>query len=236
MIDHFQEQRTSRTGDTGQRAGNQVVDETWSQFGSDGVGSVRIEDFQEVAETLALGFLPESLQAAQCLDIEFQAVVECDGVQTEVDPIRSFLRVTVQVAALDVVDGGRAERARGFGMHAAAACDMDVCRVVGPGRGRDGRVVEQTLFQHKKFTGAGRHQRDVDDALPDDVTDLLPVLGEGPETDLTVVPFRRPAGSPHAEGHVGVLRIGDDEFLRARRIGMNGPQFSIERLFHESAC
>src|SRR5262249_48253435 len=49
-----------------------------------------------------------------------------------------------------------------------------------------------------------------------------------------MVRLRRPPWRSDGEGHVRVLGIGEDEVLRAVRIGVNTDQVLVERLIHTS--
>lgn len=136
------------------------------------------------------------------------------------------------MAALDVIQRRRAERPRGSCVNLAAAGDMDVAGVVGPRRRRDGGLIEQPFLNGQQIVGARRRQHDIDDALPDHLADLLSILGERLEPQFAVMPLRRQPRRAHAERHVGVLGISEDEVLAPGRIGMNGGEFTVEGFLH----
>ena len=65
-----------------------------------------------MAEPLALGLQAELLVFLQGLAVEHGVVVERDAVQAEVGAEVAFVRLAVEVAALDVVERGGAEGQR----------------------------------------------------------------------------------------------------------------------------
>ena len=81
----------------------------------------------------------------------------------------AFLRLAVEMAALDVIERRRAERQRRLDRIPAAADDMDVGGVVGAGGRRDGAVVEDAFVNGQHFAGAGGHEHDVHQLLLDDL-------------------------------------------------------------------
>ena len=132
---------------------------------------VRVEDFEEVAEALALGLEAERPCTPRAWRVEREVVVERDRVQPEVGAPSSPL---VRLGSRGGRTGcGRASRVRngrdGAVRVVAAADDVDVGRVVGAGGRRDGDCVEQPLLDRQHFAGAGRHEHDVDEPLPDDL-------------------------------------------------------------------
>ena len=197
----------------------------------DGSRHVGIEHFQKVPKPLPLGFEPEFVVLRERFEIGFESVVERHRVQSQVDAARPLRRCAVDVPALHVIDGRRTKRPRRFGVNPAAANDVDVGGIVRAGGRRDGRVVEQPLFDRQLLARAGRHQHDIDNALLDDVANLLAVLGERFESDFPIVPLGRPSRRADAESHIGILGVGDDKLLASRRIGMNRGEFSIEGFF-----
>ena len=78
-----------------------------------------------------------------------------------------------------------------------------------------GGALEDPLADRQGVVGVGRHQHDVDDPLLDDRPDLLAVLFQGLEPDLARVGLGRLPGRADAEGHVGVLGVGEDELAAA---------------------
>ena len=104
----------------------------------------------------------------------------------------------------------------GLAWRSRAPGEVDVGRVVGADRRRDGRIVEQPLAKRQGVVGAGGHQHDVDQPRPRDQPHLLAVFFERLEADLAGVHLGRPPGRAEAEGHVGVLGVGDDELAAAR--------------------
>ena len=62
--------------------------------------------------------------------------------------------------------------------------------------------------------------------------DLVAVLGERLEPDLARVRLGRLPRRADAEGHVGVLGVGEDE-LAAVRVGVDRRELAVERLFHQ---
>ena len=83
---------------------------TW--LGLHRLGTIRVEHLQEMAEALALGLQAELLVLLQGGAVERRVVVEGDAVQAEVGAEAALLRLAVEVAALDVVERGGAERQR----------------------------------------------------------------------------------------------------------------------------
>ena len=76
VIDHFQEGGPSCRRHASQGAGNQVIDKTWCQVGSNGGIDVRIEDFQEVAELFTFGFFSKFFVALKGCQVLFQIVIK----------------------------------------------------------------------------------------------------------------------------------------------------------------
>src|SRR5581483_6572363 len=102
----------------------------------------------------------------------------------EVGAAVPFVGGAVEVAALDVVQRRRAEGQRRLSGILRAANDVDVGRVVGPGGGGDGAVVEEALVDRQHLAGGGGHEHDVHEPLPDDLADAVTVLGQGAVADL----------------------------------------------------
>src|SRR5262249_37091820 len=66
-------------------------------------------------------------------------------------------------------------------------------------------------------------------------SNLLAILSQSAEPHLAGMILRRLARCADAKGHVGVLGIGEDEFLATRWIGVDCGELSVER-FHLSDC
>jgi len=112
VVDHLQEQWPAAVGDAGQASNDHIVDETAESVGGNRIDQgIRIEHLEKMPETLALGLDAELAIVLQGLPVEVDIVVERDAVQTEVGPQDAFSRPAIDLAALDVVDGGGAERA-----------------------------------------------------------------------------------------------------------------------------
>ena len=145
----------------------------------------------------------------------------------------AFLRLAIEMAALDMIERGRAEGQRGRCRIFATANDVNVGRVVGAGGRRDGAVVEEPLVDGQHFAGAGGHQHDVHQLRLDDLRDDVAELGQSAIAQFAAVRFRRAAGRADGQGHVGVLGVGEDEVLAAVRIGVDAGEFDVERfLYH----
>ena len=110
VVDHFQEQRASRTGNTRQRASNQVVDESRQHVRRNAVGQVRIEDLQEVPEPLPLGLVPKRPVRLDRLQIVVTIVGKSDRVESEVSTDGAFFDLAVEMSTLDVINRGRTKR------------------------------------------------------------------------------------------------------------------------------
>ena len=190
--------------------------------GEDGVRldagiDVGVEDLEEVAEALGLGLEAERGEVLQRLVVPVDVVGEGDRVEPEVGAGVRRGAVGLHAPVLHVLDRRGAESARGQAGVFAAAHDPDVAGVVGARRGRDRRAGEQFLADRELLHVRGGEQHDVDDVLLDDGADLVPVVGERLPAGLRLVGAARQAGARsrggHAERHVGVLRVGDDEVL-----------------------
>ncbi len=203
-----------------------------SWLGLDRLRPVGIEHFEEVAEALALGLQAELLVLLQGGAVEHRIVVEGDAVQAEVGAERTFLRLAVEMAALDMIERGGAEGQRRRCRIFAAADDVNVGGVVGAGGGRDGAVVEEPLVDGQHFAGAGGHEHDVHQLCFDDLRDDVAELGQGAIAQLAAVGLRRTAGGADGQGHVGVLGVGEDEVLAAVRVGVDAGQLEVERFLH----
>src|SRR5205085_3342821 len=119
--------------------------------------------------------------------------VEGDAVQAEVGPQRTLRRWAVEMAALDVVEGRRAEGQRRLGLVFAAADNVDVRGVVDARGGCYRAVVEQPAVNGQHLAGAGRHQHDVHQGLVNDLADEVAELTQTAVAYLTGVGLRRPA-------------------------------------------
>ena len=140
----------------------------------------------------------------------------------------ALVGLAVQVAALNVVERGRAERKRRLRRILAAADNVDVGGVVHAGGRRDLAPVENALVDRQSLTGAGRHEHDVHQALLDDLLDDVAEFGQAAVTQLAAVRLGRLAGRADRQSHVRVLGVGEDEVLAAVRIGVDAGQFLIE--------
>jgi len=173
------------------------------------------------------------LTVLERLHVAFEIVVERDAVETQVGPQRALLGSAVEVAALDVIDAGRAERPCGLRGVAGPPCQVDVGGIVGANRGSDRRTIEEPLAKRQRMVRAGRHEHDVDESLTSDQPHLLAVLLERLEPDLAGMHLGRLARRAQPQRHVGVLGVGQDEFT-AVRIGMDRGELAVERLDHLS--
>ena len=232
VVDDLQKDRPPGYRDAGQSAGDGIVDELRRGFRRQPLRSIGVEDFQKVAKALALGLFAESAIVLERDQIVVQAVVERDAVQPQIRAAVSLGGLAIDVAALDVVEIRGAKGLRRLGDVAAVADGKYVAGVVGPRGGRDVAVFEQPLADRQHVVAAGRHEHDVDQPLPRDLADLFAIFGQRAHPHFAGVHFGRAARRADAERHVGILGVGQDELLRARRIGVNGGQFSIERFFH----
>ena len=77
---------------------------------------------------------------------------------------------------------------------------------------------------------AGAHEHDVDQSLGDDLAHQLPILVQRAEAGLAGVVLGTAARRGQAEGHVGVLGVGQDE-VAARGIGQDPGEFSGPTIF-----
>ncbi len=211
VIDDLEERRPAARGDPREHPGDHVVEVGGQDRRVNRAWDVGVEDFEEVAELLPLGLLAELVEPLERGEIEGQVVVEGHAVQAEVGAEGSLLGRAIEVAALDVVEAGRAERPGRLLGVARASGDVDVGRVVRPGGRGDGGIFEHPLANRQGVVGAGRHQHDVDHPLLDDGADLLAIFFEGLEPDLAVVGLGRLPRGADAEGHVGILGVGEDE-------------------------
>src|SRR5262249_61087140 len=104
-----------------------------------------------MSKILGFGFQAKLLVMLECLSVRYGVVVEGDAVKTQVRTKAAFLRLAFQVAALNVVEGRGAKRQRRLRWISAAADDVDVGGVVGPGGGGDGALVQGPLFTCEHF-------------------------------------------------------------------------------------
>ena len=131
------------------------------------------------------------------------------------------------LAAHRLVDRGRAKRQRGLPGVDAALGRPDVGGVVGPDGRSDGTVVEQPLGDRQHLVGAGAHEHDVQQSLPHVLADQLAILVQRAEAALLGVMFGAAARRGDAEGHVGILGVGQDEVL-ARGIGEDAGDLLVQ--------
>ena len=250
VIDDLEEDRPSRLRHAGERAQDVVIDELAELLRRDARVHVRIEDFKEVAEALALRLLAELLIPEQGLPVLIEFVDVGDRIQTEVRTreLARAIAVALDLAALDVVDARAAEGLARLAGVSAVAHRPHVRRVVGAGGGCDMRLLEEAFLDGELLRHVGGHQHDVHESLmrdlPDDVEELRQVAVPKfiPAPDLGRKLRRpRPApreeapwpGSAHAERHVRILRISDDEGTRSAR-GLDFSELGVEG-FH-AAC
>ena len=230
VVDHLQEQRSCRTGDTGQGASDQVVDETRQQVRRHAIGQVGIEHLQEMPESLALGLVTEDPVGLDRLEIVVPVVGKGDRVETKIRSTAPLTSLAIQVTTLDVVDRSTAERLRGRLVNPTAPHDMDVSRIVGPYRRGYLGAVKNPLADRQLLVRRRRHQHDVDQSLRDNLPHHLAVLTQRSEHQFAVVTLRRPTRCAHPKRHVGVLGIGQNELAAARRIRGNRGQLAVKRL------
>ena len=179
---------------------------------------VGIENLQEIAKALALGLFPEPMKVLERLHVAFEIVVERDAVETQVGPERALLGSAVEVAALDVVDAGGAERPCGLRGVAGPPGQVDVGGIVGANRGSDRRTIEEPLAKRQRMVRAGRHEHDVDEPLTGDQPHLLAVLLERLEPDLAGMHLGRLArrASPSAmSASLASARMNSRQFASA---------------------
>ena len=96
--------------------------------------------------------LPFDTGAFEVPDI--RVVVERDAVEAEIGSQAPLVRLAINMAALDVIERGRAKRQRRLCRVLAAAHDVDVSGIIGTHRGRDWAVIEKALVNRQYFTGA----------------------------------------------------------------------------------
>src|SRR5260221_227851 len=68
---------------------------------------------QEVAETLALGLLAEDVESLERSDVMSKVVIERNTIKAEVGAQMPLFRRAIEVAALGMIETGRAEWVRG---------------------------------------------------------------------------------------------------------------------------
>ena len=76
VVNDLQENRPTGFGDAREGADNIVVDELTELFGWNAAVHVRIEDFEEIAETFALGFFTKFLECLQCDFVPREVICE----------------------------------------------------------------------------------------------------------------------------------------------------------------
>ena len=187
---------------------------------------------RKVPKALGLGLDAKGLVGFQRAVVEIDVVVERDGIKAQVRAERPLVRSALDLAALDVVDRGRAERLRRLlSIASAAAGQPDVGRVVGPDGRRDVAVVEQAFLDRQHLVGTGAHQHDVDQPLGDDLAHQLAILGQRAEVGLVGVMLGALARRGQPERHVGVLGVGQDK-VAARWVGNDPGKLLVQRFLH----
>src|SRR5215204_6232394 len=111
MERHLQEQWAAGGGDAGEGAGDEVVEESADVAGAGVAAGVRVEDFEEVAESFLLGLAAELAVGVERGVVEGNVVVDGHGIEAEVCAEFSLVGFGVNLAALDLLDGGGAEGA-----------------------------------------------------------------------------------------------------------------------------
>ena len=202
-------------------------------LGIDRPGRIRVEDFEEVPEALALGLDAELLYSSRAIAIAIHIVVEGDAVEPEIRAAVAFARAGNRDGRTGCDRASPCETASdGAAAILAAADDVDVGRVVGPAAGRDMAVVEEAFLDREQLVGvadmsmmstspAGRSARSGRDIPPACGYATSPPCASG---DLP--------GAAMPKRHVGVLGVGEDEILRARGVGVDAGEFLVERLVH----
>lgn len=84
MVDDLQKDRPAGLRDASQRPRNQVVDVAGQNLRRDGSRHVGVENFEEMAEALALGFFAELFVAVQRIEIAVDVVDERDRVEPQI--------------------------------------------------------------------------------------------------------------------------------------------------------
>src|SRR5262249_61357424 len=141
---------------------------------------IAVEDLQKMTKSFTFCFEAELLVLLQRLAVNGRVILEGNAVQTEVRAEMAFLRLAIDMAALNVVERRRAERQRRLGRVLAAAENVDVRRIVDARRGRDRAVSKNSFVNGQHFAGAGGHEHDIHQALLDDLLDLVAELSQGP--------------------------------------------------------
>src|SRR5262249_50513742 len=146
---------------------------------------VRVKYFEEISELLALGFFPECFESQERFPILLEFINKSDGVKPQVRP-RELLpgSVALELAALNLVNGGRAEGLRRFAGITPVTNGPNVGRIVCPRRGRDGRRAKETFLDRQLFADVRRHEHDVDQTLLDYFPDDVEKLGQVAITEL----------------------------------------------------
>ena len=140
-------------------------------------------------ESFPLRLQPELLVLFQGFSIESGIVVESDAVKPEIgahDPLR---RLTINMAALDVIQGRGAKGKRGLSRISATADNVDIGSVIDTSRWSHWTVVEDPLLNRQRLIGAGRHEHNVDHLLLDDLLDDIAKLRQAPIAQLARVCF-----------------------------------------------
>src|SRR5205823_4798408 len=152
-------------------------------------GPVRIEDLKKMSEALALRLQAEQLVLFQGFSVQSGIVIERDAVKSEIGAHAPLWRLTIDVAALDVVQSRGAKGEGRLSRISATADNMDIGRVIDPRRWSHGAVIEDPLLNSQRLIGAGRHEHDVDHLLLDDLLDDVAKLRQAAVAQLRGVRF-----------------------------------------------
>ncbi len=143
VINNLQKERSPRLGHAGQAAEDVVIDEFAELLRRDAAGDVRVEHFQEITELLPFRLFAKFLERQQRLPVRLQLVDERHRIKAEIGAREfSACAVALDLAALDLVDAGRAKRLRRLFGVAAVPHRPDIGRVV---RARGSLIVSCSL-------------------------------------------------------------------------------------------
>jgi len=181
-----------------------------------------------MAEVLLFRLETKRLVSLHDPEVAVRVIVESDRIKTEIRAQATLCFRAHLLSGLDVVKSCRGKRLRRSFLISPIANNVHIRRIVDANRGRHRRRVEFPLLNRQYLRGACRHEHNVDQALRDNLTHLIPILGQRTVCAIAILSCRL-----DAESHVGVLGVGQDK-NRARRIFLKSCELHFESFIHFS--
>ena len=187
---------------------------------------VGVKHFQKMAEVLLFRLEAKRPVSLHDSKVAVRVIVEGDRIKAEIRAQPSLCFRAHLLSGLDVVKSGRGKRLRRSFLISPLSNNVHIRRIVDANRRRHCRGVEDPLLNRQYLRGACRHEHDVDQALRNNLTHLIPILCQRPLCAIAILSSRL-----DAERHVSVLGVGQDK-NRARWIFFKCCKLHFESFIH----